>query len=168
MVEKEIESFIKSREYLILSCIKRLGIYKDYDEFYQVGLIALYQAILKYNVNQDPHKNFDVYAYYTILNYMKNELKKAKRFASIEELIDDYQTKPYGCVFEDEVINRMELEYLMRSLTDEERELIELKKLGLKNNEIAAYLNMDEYQMKNKLKVIFKKIREVVEKVKVN
>lgn len=156
---KELNKIIMNNEYLVLSCIKRLRIYQNYEDFYQVGMMALYKAIRVYEINLDLSKNFGVYAYYIILNHMKNEIKRLKRLLSLEELIDLYHHQASCYVFEDNIANKIELEYLLRTLTEDEREIIELKKLGMKNSEIANELNLNVEQVKYKVKNIIKKIR---------
>lgn len=80
-MEQQYSSFnalVEEKDYLIKSCIKRLNIYRDVEDFYQIGLIALYKAYITYDERKDHQKNFDVYGYYIILNYMKNELTRQK------------------------------------------------------------------------------------------
>jgi RNA polymerase sigma factor (sigma-70 family) len=156
---KNLNQTLMAKEYLVKSCIKRLNIYKDFEDFHQVGMIALYQAIINYDEALDANKNFDVYAYYMILNSMRNEIKKTNRYFNNEE---QYLTNFYGPThyeFHNDLINMMELDSLISYLTPEERNIVEMRESGLKNTEIAQLLNITDEQLKFKIKMIFKKMR---------
>ncbi|UOE93883.1 sigma-70 family RNA polymerase sigma factor [Alkalihalobacillus sp. LMS39] len=87
-------------EPMIKKQIKALHLYKSYDEFYQMGLIALWEA----------HKNFDskkgafpAYAQSYVRGKMMTLLQKEKTFETRHEIHDDdvQITKSYT-MFDDE------------------------------------------------------------------
>ena len=74
---------------LIWSIINGLNIYKDEEEFYQIGLIALWKALQVY----DPKKgNFDTFAYSYIRGMILTELNKSRKKEDRETFFsDDYE-----------------------------------------------------------------------------
>ncbi|MGE7876854.1 sigma-70 family RNA polymerase sigma factor [Peribacillus muralis] len=64
--------------------IRSLSIYKNKDEYFQVGLIALWEAYLNFNAD---HGQFHSYAYTFIKGRIMNELKKHHKYET--------NTKPY-------------------------------------------------------------------------
>lgn len=159
---KSFNELVKDKGYLIKSCLKRLNIYRDQDDFYQVGLIALYKAYLAYDERKDKLKNFDVYAYYIILNYMKNELSRQRKKYEHEVICDeDYWLglrEPQN--LETVVTNQAMFEQLMKRLSDEDQKILNLKRLGFGNAEIAGILNLKFERIKYRLKHIYQLIRE--------
>ncbi|MGL4819770.1 MAG: sigma-70 family RNA polymerase sigma factor [Bacilli bacterium] len=73
------EKCFESYERLIWHSIKRLHIYKDHDEFYQIGLIALWRAFRHYDASRGA---FTTYAYATIEGHLKMQLRKQLRYTS--------------------------------------------------------------------------------------
>ncbi|PLS16462.1 RNA polymerase subunit sigma-24 [Bacillus sp. M6-12] len=68
---------------LIKSIIRSLSIYKNKEEFFQVGLLALWEAETKY----DPQKGtFQTFAYSIIKGRMLNELKKSNKWETRNQL----------------------------------------------------------------------------------
>lgn len=163
-MKDKYESFnalVEEKDYLIKSCIKRLNIYRHVDEFYQVGLIALYKAYTNYDERKDHHKNFDVYAYYIILNYLKNELTRQN--ARKREIA--YSDKEWKGIKEPEnletvVTNKLFFEELMKNLSEEDQKIFHLKRLGFGNAEIAGILGIKFERVKYRLKCIYQLIRE--------
>ncbi|MEG6573406.1 sigma-70 family RNA polymerase sigma factor [Caldibacillus debilis] len=71
---------------LILSVLRNLNIYQNREDFFQIGLIHLWQAYLNYK----PEKgNFSAYAYITVRRGIVRELKKWKRKEGIEHDVDE-------------------------------------------------------------------------------
>jgi DNA-directed RNA polymerase len=167
-IDNKFTNLLNEKAYLIKSVIKKLNIYENYEEFYQIGTIALYDAFIKYDAKKDKYQNFDVYAYYTILNYLKNELTKINKYKKIEMCIDLYQNDYLAPIIEDDLINRIELEDLFRCLSNQQQQIFKLKRLGYKNEEIAKSLNLSLEQLKYQLKLSFHKIRDIVNKININ
>lgn len=87
------QSFLKVLEQydkLIKNQIKSLNIYKNYDEYYQIGLIALWKAWKNYD---DRKGKFSAYAYVTVRGSMLEKLRKEaqyeERFPSFDEQMTD-------------------------------------------------------------------------------
>lgn len=60
---------------MIHQIMSRLSIYKNKDDFFQIGLIALWEAYKKFDSNQGEFLN---YAYMTVKGRMINELKRQR------------------------------------------------------------------------------------------
>lgn len=163
-MEQQYSSFnalVEEKDYLIKSCIKRLNIYLDVEDFYQIGLIALYKAYITYDERKDHQKNFDVYAYYIILNYMKNKLTRQK--ATKREVT--YSDEQWKKIQEPEnleavVTNKLFFEAFMKRLSEEDQKIFQLKRLGFGNAEIAGILGIKFERVKYRLKCIYQLIRE--------
>nr|WP_275580413.1 sigma-70 family RNA polymerase sigma factor [Metabacillus iocasae] len=67
------EEIVHMFDPLIKSQLKKLCIYKDYDEFYQVGVIGLWEAYKKYDPTQG---EFSTYAYTMVRGHLLTHLKK--------------------------------------------------------------------------------------------
>ncbi|EEK97581.1 RNA polymerase sigma factor [Bacillus cereus BDRD-ST26] len=60
-------------EGMIVNQIKKLGIYQDYEEYYQCGLIGLWHAYEKFDAEKG---SFPAYAVVTVRGYILERLKK--------------------------------------------------------------------------------------------
>jgi DNA-directed RNA polymerase len=64
-------------EPMIFHILKKLGIYQNRQEFYQIGCIDLWEASLRYDENKG---EFSSYAYSYIIDRMKTELSNERKF----------------------------------------------------------------------------------------
>lgn len=159
MIEKELNQLLDEKAYLIKSCIKRLNIYKNYDDFYQVGMIALLKAIKKYRGIIKDNEEFNIYAYYTIMNALKNELSRMNRQKRIDDLImNQHEDSFYS--FQEQSDHKLVYEAFLERLNDEEKNIMELRRIGFKNSEIAEALRISDEQLKYKIKLIKKKLEK--------
>lgn len=71
------QTTLEGFEPMIHQIIRSLSIYKNHDEFYQIGLIALWEATIKFN---DEKGHFSSYAYATIRGKMLTELTKLRKW----------------------------------------------------------------------------------------
>jgi RNA polymerase sigma factor (sigma-70 family) len=147
----EFEQIIKEKNYLIKSVMKRLKICSNYEEFYHIGTIALFHAINNYDETKDKYKNFDLYAYYIILNNLRNELTNQTRYSKFITIIDLYENEHLAPIIENDIINNIEWEELFKLLPYDEYKIIKLRQVGYKNSEIASILNITEEHMKPKI-----------------
>lgn len=165
---KMFEELLNEKDYLIKSVIKKLNIYTNYNEFYHLGTIALYHAVIKYDITKDKYKNFDLFAYYFISNYLKNELKKINRYQKIEIIMDLHQNEYLAPIIEEDLIRKIEFEDLTKNLTNIQKRIMKYKNLGYKHNEIAKLLNCNEEQIKYQLKLAFNIVRSTLHKININ
>jgi len=77
MQEETFEKVLHRYESMIKKQLISLNIYKNHDEFFQIGRIALWEACLRY----DPNKgNFSSFAYVTVRGKMLEHLRKENRY----------------------------------------------------------------------------------------
>ncbi|WP_437177704.1 sigma-70 family RNA polymerase sigma factor [Heyndrickxia coagulans] len=73
---ESFEEVLRQYRPMIFHMIRKLRIYKNIDEFEQIGMIALWEA---YQNRQDDKGSFTSYAYNTIRGKMLTELTKKRR-----------------------------------------------------------------------------------------
>ena len=102
-------------EGLIVNQIKKLGIYQDYEEYYQCGLIGLWHAYERYDAKKG---SFPAYAVITVRGYILERLKK--EFAVQEKCVcvGEYENHFY---FED---IEMKVKDFMSVLDEKEKYII--------------------------------------------
>ena len=123
---------------MIHSIIHSLHIYKDHDHFYQIGLIALWNA----SENFDEEKGkFSTYAYSfikgRILTYLKKEKLQEERYLSAPE--EDCQEMGYDVQF----LEKENLVSYFHHLSDKEKQWVILRFYDvLSNRQIAEKWNV--------------------------
>jgi DNA-directed RNA polymerase len=81
--EKTFEEVLKMYEPAIKKQLVSLRLYKDYDEFYQIGRIALWNAYQNFNPNKG---NFSSYAISFIRGRMMTFLSKESKYTLAKRL----------------------------------------------------------------------------------
>jgi len=76
---EEFQTVFKKYEAMIHHIIRSLRIYKNYDEFFQIGVIALWEAKTRFDSKKG---SFTSFAYMTVKGKLLTELKKS---ATIDE-----------------------------------------------------------------------------------
>ena len=114
---------------IIHSIIHSLHIYKDHDEFYQIGLIALWNA----SENFDETKGqFSTYAYSFIKGRMLNHLKKEKKQEDSDSTMSEEDWMQI--CYEDRLLEKETLLSYFYHLTDKEKQWVLLRfYVGLSN-----------------------------------
>ncbi|MCG3088254.1 sigma-70 family RNA polymerase sigma factor [Sporosarcina cyprini] len=74
---KDFEDVLKQYEPMISANIRKLHIYRDFDQYRQIGRVALWQAWLRF---EEEKGNFTPFAYRSIRGAMLDELKRESRF----------------------------------------------------------------------------------------
>ncbi|WP_053368334.1 sigma-70 family RNA polymerase sigma factor [Bacillus sp. FJAT-27245] len=106
---------------MINSIIRSLQIYKNKDEFYQVGLIALWEATRGFN----PEKgNFEGYAYSFIRGRMLTELTKSATFAERNVYQSEEFWELTGEAVEDETLPELLLLSYCKGLTENQKKWV--------------------------------------------
>lgn len=72
-------------ERMIRKQLKRLCIYRNHDEFYQCGLIALWKA---YEQFDEQKGTFSTYAFYTVRGYLLGKLHEEKRIEDRQTMLE--------------------------------------------------------------------------------
>lgn len=139
-------------EGMIVNQIKKLGIRQDYEEYYQCGLIGLWNAYERFDAEKGC---FPAYAHVTVRGYMLERLKKEstvqERYVCVGEYEDSFH-------FED---IEMRVKDLMSVLDKKEKYIIlERFFVGKTMGEIALEAEMTYYQVRWVYRQALEKMRD--------
>jgi len=84
--DARFEELHQQFEPMIYHAMRKLGIYKNKHEFYQVGCIALWEASLRFNKEKGEFKS---YAYSYMIGRMKSALTEDKKMEERESQSED-------------------------------------------------------------------------------
>ncbi|MBS4195710.1 sigma-70 family RNA polymerase sigma factor [Lederbergia citri] len=136
MERERFEEIIKMHERMIFHVMKSLGIYKNQDEFYQTGLIGLWDAYQRFDGEKG---KFSTYAYSYIKGRILTELTKMSRFEEKNVYPDE---EFWEMTVDENVMAPMELEQLnpyCKGLTERQKLwVIDTFYYGLSVQEIAG------------------------------
>lgn len=139
-------------EGMIVNQIKKLGIRKDYEEYYQCGLIGLWHAYERFDAEKG---SFPAYAVVTVRGYILERLKK--EFAVQEKCV---YVGEYEDIFHAEDIE-MRAKDLMSVLNEKEKYIIfERFFIGKTMREIALETEMTYYQVRWVYRQALEKMRD--------
>lgn len=128
-------------EKMIKNQMKRLCLYRDYEEYYQCGLIGLWKAYEKY---EEEKGTFSAYAFVTVRGYLIEKLKKESRFQKRHTFAGQEALQNVcGAEASSEVQDYMSL------LDEKEKHIIyERFYVGKKIHEIAEEMGMTYHQVR--------------------
>ncbi|MGG2017485.1 sigma-70 family RNA polymerase sigma factor [Bacillus sp. S10(2024)] len=139
-------------EKMIKNQMKKLLIYRDYEEYYQCGLIALWRAYEKYDEEKG---SFPTYALVTVRGYLLERLKKECRVQEQEVCTEQHILGNIGREEE----QRETFEYMSMLEENEQFVLFEHFYGGKKIHEIATELGMTYHQARWIYRQALKKMR---------
>ncbi|WP_242216830.1 sigma-70 family RNA polymerase sigma factor [Bacillus cereus group sp. BfR-BA-01380] len=139
-------------EKMIKNQMKKLCIYRDYEEYFQCGLIALWRAYEKYDEEKG---SFPAYALATVRGYLLGQLKKERCFQDRETCTELYILENIG----GEEKRTEVFEYMSMLEENEQFVLFEHFYGGKKMHEIAAELGMTYHQARWIYRQALKKMR---------
>ncbi|WP_157950908.1 sigma-70 family RNA polymerase sigma factor [Peribacillus acanthi] len=87
------EILVENCSPIINSIIQSLGIYKNKDEYFQIGLIALWEATEKYDSSKG---GFTTFAYSIIRGRILNHLRKEHRYETCNPTYDPQVEEYYS------------------------------------------------------------------------
>ncbi|MBB2483275.1 sigma-70 family RNA polymerase sigma factor [Bacillus sp. APMAM] len=157
---EDFQMIMKEYEAMIHHILHSLRIYKNYDEFFQIGLIALWEAKEKF----DPSKgSFTSYAYMTmkgrLLSEIKRRSKEAERQFYPKEEFWDFQ-------FDEGAVEPLEMDTLLaycEGLTNNQKKwVVATFYFGMNSAELAAYEKVSPSAVKKWKKGAMEKIRMTV------
>ncbi|PFK38319.1 RNA polymerase subunit sigma-70 [Bacillus cereus] len=126
-------------EKMIKNQMRKLCLYKDYEEYYQCGLIGLWKAYEKYEGEKGA---FSAYAFVTVRGYLLEKLKKESKFQNRHTCVEQEILQN---ICEAEVSS--EIQDYMSVLDEREKHvIIERFYAGKKIHEIAEEMMMTYYQ----------------------
>jgi RNA polymerase sigma factor (sigma-70 family) len=134
----EFEQLAAQYSNMIHSIIHSLHIYKNHDEFYQIGLIALWNASEQFDETKG---QLSTYAYSFIKGRMLNHLKKENRQEDRNTAMCEEDWVKIG--YEDRYLEKETLLSHFYHLTEKEKQWVCLRFYeGLSNREIADRLQL--------------------------
>lgn len=141
-------------EGMIVNQIKKLGIRKDYEEYYQCGLIGLWHAYERFNEKKG---YFPAYAVVTVRGYILERLKK--EFAVQERCVC---VGEYEDIFHFEDVEIRVKDFM--SVLDEKEKYIIFERffVGKTMVEIALETEMTYYQVRWMYRQALEKMRDSV------
>jgi RNA polymerase sigma factor (sigma-70 family) len=99
---------------LIKAQIRALRIYKDYENYFQVGMIALWDAYRNFDSTKGSFSN---YAYHTVRGKLKTELRKQSNVQQHEKMKEDIILGHY----EETYLQSEMVQALLQQLTTKQR-----------------------------------------------
>lgn len=156
---QNFETIYEEHEKLINQVIFHLKIYRNFDEFYQLGRIALWEAMAKH----DPTKSaFEPFAFMMIKFKMVKEISLSNQIALFESVLEETQFQFVLDVQYATVDEFNEIEWLML-LPKQEREMLKLAFFEDRTNrDIAKILGCTEEAIKKRRQRLVKKVREML------
>ncbi|WP_163103343.1 sigma-70 family RNA polymerase sigma factor [Peribacillus alkalitolerans] len=158
------ETLVESCSPLINSIIHSIGIYKNKEEYFQIGLIALWEAYEKYDSRKG---SFTTFAYSVIHGRILNHLRKEYRYdscnISADPQVQDYYTQ---LSYFPEYLQEEIIWQYCAGLTDKQKQWIKgsiLEGKGIK--EIALEHNVSIETVKSWRKLALTNLRLVVNSI---
>ncbi|WJY26386.1 sigma-70 family RNA polymerase sigma factor [Sporosarcina trichiuri] len=115
------EEVLEQYEPMISSIIRKLHIYREFEQFRQAGRIALWQAWSRFD---ETKWDFAPFAYRSIRGALLDELKRETRFNDVHVPAEDDLLEYAGSETEDDTSTFSRLEEALVKLTAEEKELL--------------------------------------------
>lgn len=136
--------------------LKELQIYKDYDDYYQIGLIALWEAYMRFV----PEKGtFATFAMHTVCGRLLTELSKETTYAARHQLTDE----GFHYIVDEHKTSMLELEMMEWYIeTLSERQQTWLKEAivqGKTTAEIAKEYSVSVHTVRSWKKATIKKLK---------
>ncbi|PEA14508.1 RNA polymerase subunit sigma-70 [Bacillus thuringiensis] len=141
-------------EGMIVNQIKKLGIRKDYGEYYQCGLIGLWHAYERFDAEKGC---FPAYAVVTVRGYILERLKKEFTVQERCVCVGEYED-----IFHFEDVEMRVKEFM--SVLDEKEKYIVFERffVGKTMGEIALEMEMTYYQVRWMYRQALEKMRDSV------
>lgn len=156
---QNFETVFEEHENLIKQAMFHLKIYRNYDEFYQLGRIALWEATIKY----EPSKSsFEMFAFMMIKFKMQKEMSQLNHIAQFECILEEIQFQLAMDEQHATVGEFNEIEWLTL-LPEQERELLKLVYFeGKTNRDIAKLFGCTEEAIKKRRQRLMKKVKGIL------
>lgn len=141
---------------MIKTIMKKLQIYKNYEEFYQVGQIALWMAYQHYESEKGSFSN---YAFLTVRGHLLNELSKTVKYDERNVLFDQQLEEAVYC---DEVFLLEDFMILLKGISPLQKQiLVERFYYHREFSQIAKKLKMNESSVRSSYRYALKRLREL-------
>lgn len=140
---------------LIKSIIKKLRIYKDYEEYYQIGQIALWYAFENYESKKGSFSN---YAYLNINGYLLNALSRESKYNDRNVVVSEHNEEKAvtneALLYEEFISNLEGISPLQMQI------LIDRFYYNKEFSQIASKLNIPESSVRSSYRYALKRLRE--------
>ena len=145
-------------EPMIHQIIRRLSIYKNKDDFYQLGLIALWEAYEKFDSKQGEFLN---YAYMTVKGRMINELKRQHTLELRSMSLENFDGLDQGVLDSYERLQHENMNVYTENLTENQKRWLVLTFIEQKSlAEIASTYDVSVAAVKSWRKSALQKLRK--------
>lgn len=158
---RSFDQCYQEKLHLVFGAMKQLHIQGNTDEFYQIGLVALWEASLRF---EEGKGEFDSYAYSYIINRMKTALTKMTNYQQRVCMTEDNILDTFdGGSFEDRVIDEIGFESYLITLTKNQQEIIRERYLyNQSQEEVSKKLGISVNAVKNRTRDALKKLRKII------
>lgn len=137
-------------EYLIYRAIDRFSMQEYKTELREIGKVALLVAHETFNNNIS--MSFPVYAYKTIINRFRSELKAICQYLNINLGLELYQNHQLEALIENELLQRIEELNLLDILNPLDQMIIKYHNRGYDETHIAKCLSIETNDIKQRIK----------------
>ncbi|WP_154307444.1 sigma-70 family RNA polymerase sigma factor [Metabacillus lacus] len=145
--ETYFTQLFEENRFIILHHIRKLHLYENHDEYYQIGCIALWKAANSYN--PDKGSSFSTYAYAVIRGHLLSELKKSKKLQQRYEPTENIEVTENNALEDEQLYVESVLVNLHESLTEKQMKWLNAYvKEGKSPKEIAVQENVAESAVK--------------------
>ncbi len=161
MMNQPFENWYQEKLHLVYGAIRQLHIQGNIDEFYQIGLVALWEASIRYDEEKG---EFDKYAYSYILNRMKTGLTRMTNYQQRVCVTEDKLLDTYGGgSYESEVMDNMMMEIYLGYLTKNQQAVIKERYINdCSLEETAKRLGISVGLVKNRTRDAINKLRKIL------
>lgn len=148
-------------ERMIRKQLKRLCIYRNHEEFYQCGLIALWKAYEQFDEQKGA---FSTYAFYTVRGYLLGKLHKERRVEERQVVLEPELAETISA---EELGSDSDFFQYLAPLNGRQRLIVEERLYhGKKLTAIAQEHGMTYDQVRSFYRRALKKIKEYAEERK--
>lgn len=140
---------------MVKSLIKTLRIYKNYEDYYQVGIVALWHA---YEHFIEEKGSFSNHAYTTVRGHLLNEMAKESKYEQRFVVVDSYKEEVY--IQDEAFLFDQFLSHLDGISSLQKQILIDRFYLSKSFSEIATRCNMPETSVRSSYLYALKRLRK--------
>ena len=151
------EMCLSQYEPMIKSLIKKIRVYKQFEDYYQIGQIALWQAYEKYDEEKG---SFTTFAYVTVRGKMLNQLSKERLYEERFVPVDVYDEQPY-IQDQEAAFSFEQFVFLLEGISPLQQQiLIDRFYYNMSFQEIAAKTGMPENSTRSSYRYALKRLRK--------
>ncbi|GGI16612.1 sigma-70 family RNA polymerase sigma factor [Gottfriedia solisilvae] len=155
MKPKSFEDCLIQYTPMVKSLIKTLRIYKNYEDYYQVGLVALWHAFEHF---KEEKGSFSNHAYTTVRGHLLNEMTKESKYDQRFVVVDSYKEEVH---YHDEAFLFEQFMSHLEGVSSLQKQiLIDRFYLSKSFSEIAIRCNMPEASVRSSYLYALKRLRK--------